>query len=273
MRGTRRTPMKIFLYALVLTGALAVAGVVVFVLSLTTLIQKGVETMGPRVLGVPVTLDDVDLSLLPGGTAIQVSLKQLTIGNPEGYETASAVSLPHVRVRVDWKSLLSDTVVIEDVLIEGPRITFERFKLGSNLRDIQHNVTRHVQSDSDDAEDEEREAGHEEDEESDSRVHIKTVRLQDAEMNVSLLGGQRGVMQLPLPDLVLHDIGKASGGASLREASAQIFSAMYTAIINTVTKAGTLLPKGVEQLGQSAADLGKKVEKAGKALLKGLFKQ
>ena len=257
---------------LVLTGVLVAVGMIILALSLTTLITTGVETVGARVLGVPVTLEDVDLSLLSGWSTMQVTLKQLTIDNPEGYETAHAFSFPHVQVQVDWRSLLTDTVIVEDVLITGPSITFERLRLGSNLNDIQDNVTRNVQSDSDDEHAEGREEDDEEEEESEPRVHIKRVTLKDAEINVSLFGGKRGVMQLSLPDLVLHDIGKASGGASFREASAQIFRAMYTAILKAVMQSGALIPKGVEQLGQSARDVGKSLEKAGKELLKGLFK-
>ncbi len=272
MGGAMRTPMKIILQVLALIGVLSVVGMIILVLLLPTLIKTGVETMGAKVLGVPVTLEDVDLSL-PSGWTIQAGLKQLTIGNPEGYETANAVSLPYVQVRVDWSSLLCETVIVEEVLIAGPRVTFERFKLGSNLSDIQRNVKRNVQSDSDDAQAEDHKEGYEEEEESEPRVHIKKVTMKDTAMNVSLMGGKSGVVQLSLPDLELHDIGKSSEGAGLRESLAIIFNAVYAATIDAVTQSGTRFPVSVEQLGKSAGDLGKEVEKAGRKLLKGLFKQ
>ncbi len=90
---------------------------------------------------------------------------------------------------------------------------------------------------------------------------------------MSLLGGTRGVVRVPLLDLELRDIGKASGGVTFWDASAQMFRALYTAILKAVTQSGALLPRGREQLGQSAEDLGKTVEKAGKALLEGLFRE
>ncbi len=271
MRGTTRTPMKIMLRVLALAGVLAVVGVIVLALSLTTLIKTGVETMGARMLGVPVTLEDVDISLPSGGTSIQASLKQLTIGNPKGYETEHALAFPYVLVRVDWRSLLSDTVIVEEVLIAEPSITFERLRLGSNLADIRRNVERNVRSDSDDEDDDEHEERHEEEEESEPRVHIKHVAMKDAEINVSLLGGQSGVVRLPLPDIELRDIGNPSEGAGLRESSARIFDAVYDAVINAVAQSGTIIPKEIKQLGKSAAELGKTVEEAGKKLLKGLF--
>ena len=265
--------MNIVLRALIMTGILAVVGLVLLVLSFPTLIKAGVEKAGARVLGVPVTLEDVDVSLSSGWSTIQADLKQLTIANPEGYETAHALSLPRVRVRMDWTSLLDNTVVVEEVRIVEPSITFERLRMGNNLNDIRRNVTRRVRSDSDDGHAEAHEERDEDEEESEPRIHIKSLTLKDAEINVSLLGGHNGVMQLPLSDLALRDIGKASGGASFREASAQIFRALYDSIFKAVTKSGKLIPEGVEQLGQSAKDFGKTVEKAGKALLKELLKK
>ena len=75
---------------------------------------------------------------------MRASLDQLIIKNPEGYETAYAFSLPNIRVRVNRNSVLTDTIVIEEVLIDGPAITFEGSLLGSNLGDIQDNVKRNT---------------------------------------------------------------------------------------------------------------------------------
>ena len=285
MQQTQWRQIKSFLYVLLLIGGLTAIGMMIFALSFATLVKTGVEKMAPQILGVPATLEDVDLSLL-GGSVIQVDLKQLTIDNPKGYETAHAISLPHVRVLVNWMSLLGETVVIKDVLIEKPLVTFERLNLGNNLRDIQNNVTRNTRSDLDDGpagahEDDDEDEDEDEDwEESETRVHIERVMLKGAEANVSLLWGKRGVMRLPLPDLELHDIGKASGGASLREASSQIFSAVYKAVFKSVTQPGELIPEGIRQLidaaknlGKTAGKTGEALEDAGKKLLKGLFRQ
>lgn len=264
--------MKIFLRVLVLAAVLAVVGLVVLGLSFTTLIKTGVERIGTRVLGVPVTVEDADLSILPGWTTVRVSLKQLTIANPAGYETAHAFSFPNVQVQIDWRSLLTDTVVVEDVWLAEPGMTLERVKLRSNLGDIRNIITRNRHADEDDERDDEHDDEEDDEDESDTRLHIKKLTVKDATISVSLIGGAAGVMRLPLPDFEVRDIGKPSRGASLREASARIFDAMYGAILDAVTKSGTVFPGGVEQLGQAARDLGKTVEKVGRELLKGLLK-
>ena len=254
--------MKVFVRFLVLIGVLGIVAVVLVGLSLNALVKGGIETMGSRILGVPVTLEDVDVTLL-SGTSMQAGLTGLAVKNPEGYETAFAVSLPEIRIKVDWNSLLTDTVIVEEVLIIKPAMTFEWSLRGSNLGTIHENVKRNTGSGSDD-DDQEKDAKPEERQEFDKSVHIKKVTVNDALINVSFVGGQSEVTQLPLPDLELRDIGNPSGGTTFSQASAVIFEKIYDAIDKAVMKPGVLLPQGVEQLGKS-------IGKMGKELLQGLF--
>ena len=250
--------MKVFVRFLVLIGVLGIVAVVLVGLSLDALVKGGVETMGPRILGVPVTVEDVEIALL-SGTSVRAGLAQLVVKNPEGYKTAYAVSLPEIRVRVDRNSLLTDTVIVEEMLIVSPAITFEWSLQGSNLGKIQENVKRNTRSGSD-------RNGREKDkeEEPEKTVHIKKVMVKDAIINVSFTGGQGEVTRLPLPDLELRDIGNPSGGTTFSQASAVIFEEIYGAILEAVMQSGMLLPQSIEQLGKS-------VGKMGKELLRGLF--
>ena len=253
--------MKVFVKLLVLIGVLGIIAVVLVGLSLNALVKGGIETIGPKVVGVPVTLEDVEMSLLSGGTAMRASLTQLLIKNPEGYETAYAFSFPNIQIEVDRSSVLTETIIVEEVLIVGPDITFEGSLSGSNLSDILDNVKRNTRSRSDD-EAEEKEGTHEEASERD--VHVKKVSVKDAKITLSLFGGPSETIQVPLPDFELRDIGNPSGGTSLQQVSAKIFEAMYAAIIKAVVKSEILVPQDIKQLGKS-------VEKMGKELLKGLF--
>ena len=252
--------MKVFVRFLVLVGVIGLLALTLVSLSLNALVKGGIETMGPRILGVPVALEDVDVTLL-SGTSMQAGLTGLVVNNPEGYETASAVSLPEIRIKVDWNSLLTDTVIVEEVLIVKPSITFEWSLQGSNLGMIHENVKRNTGSGDDD---EEKDAGPEKRQEFNKSVHVKKVTVKNALINVSFIGGRSEVTQLPLPDLELRDIGNPSGGTTFSQASALIFEQIYDAIDKAVMKPGILLPQGVKQLGKS-------IGRMGKELLQGLF--
>ncbi|MYD30807.1 MAG: hypothetical protein F4X01_04265 [Nitrospira sp. SB0661_bin_20] len=253
--------MKVFVRFLVLVGVIGLLALVFVSLSLNALVKGGIETVGPRILGVPVTLEDVNVTLL-SGTSMHAGLTGLTVNNPEGYETSSAVSLPEIQIKVDWNSLLTDTVIVEEVLIVKPAVTFEWSLRGSNLATIHENVKRNTWSGSDD--DQEKDAEPEERQEFDKSVHVKKVTVKDAIINVSFVGGQSEVTQLPLPDLELRDIGNPSGGTTFSQASALIFEQIYDAIDKAVMKPGLLLPQGIKQLGKS-------IGRMGKELLQGLF--
>ena len=253
--------MKVFVRFLVLVGVIGLLALVFVSLSLNALVKGGIETVGPRILGVPVTLEDVNVTLL-SGTSMHAGLTGLTVNNPEGYETSSAVSLPEIQIKVDWNSLLTDTVIVEEVLIVKPAVTFEWSLRGSNLATIHENVKRNMGSGSDD--DQEKDAEPEERQEFDKSVHVKKVTVKDAIINVSFVGGQSEVTQLPLPDLELRDIGNPSGGTTFSQASALIFEQIYDAIDKAVMKPGLLLPQGIKQLGKS-------IGRMGKELLQGLF--
>lgn len=255
--------MKALVKVLLLIGVLGCLALVLVVMSFSTLVKSGIETMGPKVLGVPVTLGDVDIWV--SGTTVQAGLTRLIIKNPQGYKTRSALSLPHVRAHFDWNSVLADTVLVEDVLIIEPAITFEwSLRRGSNLSRIRENVTRNTQS-GPDAKVKEKGDTHEKGENSETTVYIKKVTIKDAIINVSLIGGENQIIQLPLDDFELRDIGNPSEGTTFSNALAVIFDELlHRAIIKAVKKTGMLIPKGVLQLGQS-------VGKIGKELWKGLF--
>ena len=256
--------MKALVKVLLLIGVLGGLALVLVVMSVSTLVKNGIETMGPKVLGVPVTLEDVDIDLVSVRT-VQAGLTRLIIENPKGYKTHSAVSLPHVRAQFNWNSVLTETVLVEEVLIVEPVITFEwSLRRGSNLSRIQENVQRNTQSGPDDNVKEKTET-REKKGDSETTVSIKKVAVKDAIINVSLIGGPNQVIQLPLDDFELRDIGNPSEGTTFSNALAVIFNELiHRAILRAVKKTGMLIPRGVQQLGQS-------IGKIGKELLKGLF--
>jgi len=264
--------MKSFLKVLGLIAFIIFVALVVMAMSLNGLVKAGVETMGPQILGVPVTLEDVDISLLSGENSIQASLEEFVIKNPKGYDTAYAFSLPTMRVKVDRDSVLTDTILVEEVVIDGPAITFEGSLLGSNIGDIQDNVKRNTQSAPNENPEESRDEEDSEDE-TERQVQIHRVIVRNAQLNLSLMGLEGPSIQVTLPDIELHDIGKESNGTSFQKASATIFNAVFGAVIKAVTTSGRLIPKGLDDLGETAEDFGQAAEKVGKELLKGLFKE
>ena len=101
-------------------------------------IKIGIETAATKALDVGVDVKDVDLSILGGS----LSLQELVINNPPGYAHDNLLVLNKARVAVNIKSLMSDTVNIKEIKLDGVNIVMEQKGLTSNLQDIIKNIQK-----------------------------------------------------------------------------------------------------------------------------------
>jgi hypothetical protein len=126
--------------ALLLVGGLGVVlvlALVVFVFTgLGAAIKSVVEGVGSAVTQTDVKLASADVSVTSG----EGMLKGLVVGNPKGYSTPSAIELGEIKVSLDTSTVTSDTIVIKEVLIDGPHLTYEIGPGGSNIGVIENNV-------------------------------------------------------------------------------------------------------------------------------------
>jgi hypothetical protein len=125
----------------ILIGAAALVGIIViFVIvtwsNLDSIIEAAVEKYGSDVTRVQVSLDEASIDPVSGEGA----LSGLTVGNPAGFETDNAFSLGQIKVGLDTSSLTEDTIVIREIVITRPQVTYEYGTDGSNVAAIQSNV-------------------------------------------------------------------------------------------------------------------------------------
>jgi hypothetical protein len=259
--------MKWIKRILIVLLLLVVAVVLVLNFFLGDLVKKGAETAGPAALGVPVTLEKAEFRLLRG----QVKLHGLVVGNPEGFNTPSLFQFSQVEVKLKPASLLSDTIIIEKVLIEAPVITYERGLRTSNI----NKLLDQLESEPKPEPSKEPAPPAKAEPKAGKKVIIEDFLINGAKVNVSLtaLGGSSAT--LPLPPIHLTDIGKEKeGGASVKDVIRQVFNAILKSVTQLVGASGELLGKGAKAIGEgakeaggAAADVaGKGVEKAGDAV-------
>ncbi len=277
--------MKTFLKILLLLLIVVAVGVLLISPSLNALVKTGVETIGTQVLGTSVTLKEVDISLIPEGDFLQGSFAELVVKNPPGFQTDEAFWLPSIQIRVNRQSVLTDTVIIEEIVIDEPEVTFEGGpRVTINLDTI--NTCLNEFSRGEPSQSEKKEPSNEGQDEkvnqveqeeaeeaNDKKLQINHVIVKNGTINLSVLSMKGLVFAVPLPDLHLRDIGKASGGVSIEQASAEVFDGVYASITKTVSKSGKLSDGGTDKLKRTVEALGEAGEKAGRAILKGLFGQ
>ena len=199
-----------------------------------------VERYGSALTGTDVDVAGVDLALTEG----RADLAGITIDNPAGYDTDYAVRIGHASVGLDVGSLAGDVPVIDELTLDGALINAEQRDKASNLTDIQSHATASSKDAPPSAEP--------------GRIIVKRFRLSDARLRLTseYLSEPE---ELPLRDIVVNDIGVATGGATYSQAA----EAMLTPVLAAARSAAGERLKAVAADAASEAVREKLDEEAG----------
>ncbi|MFZ5877329.1 MAG: hypothetical protein ACOYXU_13110 [Nitrospirota bacterium] len=217
--------------------------------SLGPLVATTVRTFGPEITGVAIRLDHVDIQPLQG----TAELRGLVVGNPKEFKTDHAISLGQFSMTLKLRSLLSDVIVIQQILIVNPEVTYELGANGSNLAAIQRNVERYAGSTG--AKDQPEKASSATSAGGGKKLVIKDLFIKDATATVSAAILRGKAVSVPLPDLHLENIGQESNGASAGEVVKEVFGAITKSVANAV--AARNLNGAAERIQGGAGSVGR----------------
>lgn len=219
------------------------------------LIKKGVETVGPMVTKVDVTLASANLNLLGG----HASLKGLKVGNPPGYQTDAAMKLGEVSLSVAPGSVFADKVHIKSVSIIGPEINLEGGLQENNLGKILENVQAFSGS-----------STNQTDTAATKKIQLDSFVLRGARVTANLNVPGLQPVSVTLPDIELRDLGQGPEGITSAELTSQVMKLVTSKTIAAVaeyvtTGAGKQL---LDSATKSATDAARKAagDAADKAL-------
>jgi hypothetical protein len=209
--------IKRLIVLFILLGVAAYFGVAK---SVNSLVKTGVEKGGTHLMEVPVTLADATVSLTSGGG----SLSGLRIPNPEGFKSESAITVGNAAISLKPGSLMSSKVVIHQLKVEQPAITYERTLSTSNLDKIMETIQSKVPESDENAEE--------------ARFQIDDLQILQAsvKLSASALGGKG--MQFTLPDIVLKDLGKDGPGLTAAELTKTIMGEVLSGVLGKVAGSG-----------------------------------
>lgn len=97
-----------------------------------------IEKGGTYALGVPVTVDNVDIGLIGGS----VGLDGLTVANPEGFTEPHLMAAGHFGLKIEGGSVLSDTVRVPLIELNGLDVYYIKTGDGDNVQPILDNLER-----------------------------------------------------------------------------------------------------------------------------------
>jgi hypothetical protein len=234
---------------LLVVFALVVVIVVAFNLYADRAIKWGIEKAGSGALKVPVSLDKANLSILGGS----LGLKNLVISNPEAYQNKTFLQLQNGSVKVNTWTLLSNTIHISEIKLNGIKVVLEqRGAVSNNIQDILKNLP---------ASDKTTQA-------EGKKLRIDYLELTDISVQVKLLPlpGKVDTIPLKLPPIKMTDIGndgKTDTAALVRKIivaiSAGIAKSGAGLLPDDITKSLNSTLKGLGQIGGQLLEGGKNI--------------
>jgi hypothetical protein len=237
------------LAVLVAVIILLVVGLTFFLGSFTT---KAFNRVAPRITGTPTTIGAAHLKPWNGvGT-----LEALRVGNPPGWQSDSLASIGRIHLEVQPSSLLRETIVIDELLIDEAVFHLETKIVSSNLSDLLKQIERNTGP---------APAGAPTDATGTARrFAVRHAVLRDARVT---LGVGTEAVTVRIPELTLVNLGTPERGLTAGQLAAEATRQIVAAVLGAVARSpGTVgsasgaaaaeaLKSGVKQLGEGLRGL------------------
>lgn len=242
---------KILRIAGLVVLTLVVALVIVIHLFGSKAIKIGIELGGTYALKVPVTIGDVSLSILAG----KAGVKNLIVDNPPGYHNPRLLELGNAQIDLDMRSVLSQTINIDDILLENITVVLEQKGLTNNIQQILDGMSSQPS-----------ESQVEEGKPS-KKLMIRHLQINEVAVKVKLLPwpGKEDTLTLKLKPITMTDLGTDD-----KMDMAKLSSKILLAIVSGIAEQGMgILPNDIlgpmndtlESLGSAAKVAIEEVEK------------
>ncbi len=191
--------------------------------NLGSIVVAAVERYGSEVTQTQVSLANAEVDITTGEGA----LSGLKVGNPSGFQTDSAIALGEISVKLDTNSVTEQTIVVKEIAVTQPEVTYEVGEAGSNIDAIRRNVEAFAAAQgggggtSGGSEQPASEDGGAE-----RKLVIDDLYIRGGTVNVSATFLQGETLSAVLPEIHLTDIGKGSGGATPQQVVELIVAAL-----------------------------------------------
>jgi uncharacterized protein involved in outer membrane biogenesis len=238
MKALKRL-VKVFVGVLVVLVVL----LVVSIFFLDSIVEKGINTAAPALLGVNTHVDSVSIRPFRG----IVQIKNLTMANPEGYTTEKKLfEVTEFYVNINMASLFSDTIKIRKILIQGPGCTYEVKEGTSNIDALIAKLNKGASSETPPKTEPNPKTEPAPTEQPQEKKPGKKVIIDDLSINDTRLAYSSSItagqfVTIPIVSITLKDIGKKDGGATFSEALTAIMNGILGGVSSAASSAGASL--------------------------------
>lgn len=222
--------------------ALIGGGVYYLATNLESIVKKIVHKYGSEVTGTDVNIAGFSLSLKNG----EGRISKITIANPKGYSTPYLLTLEDVIVKVDIKSLTTDNIIIEKILVNKPVVTYEMLSLvQNNVLEIQQNINNFSKKS---AASKPAETKKETSSTSSKKVIIKNITINSGELNaITRIQDKENKISVTLPPITIEGIGQSNNGESIAAAISKVITKILSTASQTVVNSNLADLKNIAQ--------------------------
>lgn len=239
-------------------------------------LKAGIETAASKTLKVDVTVEDVSLSILKGS----VELENLIVPNLKGYENPNLLEAGKAKIDVGLKSLMSDTVEINDMIFNDITVVIEQKGFTNNLKEILKSLPKADEEKTDDKK------------KAEKNLLIKNLELNNITVKIKVLPipGKADTIPLKLAPIKMTNLG-TDNKMSVATLTAKILSAIAMGVAEqgvgiipdeilgpikgvlgtgseVILKSGEEVLKGAGEVLKGAGDAGKDITEGIKDLFK-----
>ena len=241
--------VKIILGIVVVLFVLLIVAVLVVGTHLGEIVKAGMETVGPKVTQTTLTVDTVNVSLLGGSAGV----KNLVLGNPEGYKALQSISVSNAAVSLAPGSVLSDKIVIHSIQVIAPEITFEGNPFGeNNLNKLMANVNATTAS-ADKTTTNAPAATPPGQAKPAKKLEVDDFVITGAKVHANLTGFVNQEITLPLPDIHFTDLGKGNDGITAADLMKKVLGEITADTLKTLVTYARNLGKDATGAAKDAA--------------------
>lgn len=203
-----------------------IAAFIVLSFTIDGIVKSNIEESGTELFQTEVDVGNVNISLFNGSGEIY----GLSVANPEDFSDEPAIEMEEIRIKVDLLSLLSDTILVEDVNITEASLFFEQQGFGINLRQLNQNMDLSVDED-------------------DPAMIINHLYVEGATVRVSSTIDRERTAEATLDNFEMNNIGR-QGSNTMKQSMQQIMEPLIERAIQEAVSRGLL-----EQLENKVQDL------------------
>ena len=164
-----------------------------------------------------------------------IQIINLHVGNPPGFAHDNLATIDLLRIEIDPDSIQTDTLLIEDILIDTPNIAYERQLSTDNIKTLQASVEAAMVKRADTLENPEAkpEPAPTSEATAEQKVIIGHLLVQHGKVKAKLSALPSA--PIPLPAIERRDMGKEEGGVSMTDTLSTLGTLFYDAILGAVS--------------------------------------